>query len=191
MDGKKAYTTTRIIAEGCKIEHAAALLLVKKYKDDINDVGLSDPETRNFKTKGRPRTEYLLNNPQAIFLIMAMKNTQRVLEIKKRISTGCTISDGLFNDLPETRNNNHVYVIGADNGLVKIGVSINPKARIRCIETQGGFKILSKAIKHFGEKAAFAEKMLHAKFSGNRVTGEWFECDFRAAVQAMEVEYVM
>lgn len=87
MDGRKAYTTTRIIAEGCKIEHNAALKLVKKYTDDLSDIGGSSGfEIRKFKTAGRPGEEAILDEQQTTFLITLMKNSKPVVGFKKRLT---------------------------------------------------------------------------------------------------------
>jgi phage regulator Rha-like protein len=87
MDGKKAYTTTRIIADGCKIEHNAALKLVKKYAEDLKDVGCTYGfEIRKFKTAGRPGEEAILDEQQTTFLITLMKNSKPVVAFKKRLT---------------------------------------------------------------------------------------------------------
>jgi len=87
MDGKKAYTTTRIIADGCKIEHNAALKLVKKYVEDLKDLGgTSGFEIRKFKTGGRPGEEAILDEQQTTFLITLMKNSVPVVAFKKRLT---------------------------------------------------------------------------------------------------------
>ena len=47
-----------IDGEGYKIEHNAALKLVKKYANDLGDIGGSSGfEIRKFKTAGRPGEE--------------------------------------------------------------------------------------------------------------------------------------
>jgi phage regulator Rha-like protein len=87
MDGKMAYTTTRIIADGCEIEHNAALKLVKKYTEDLNDLGGSSGfEIRKFKTGGRPGEEAILDEQQTTFLITLMKNSQPVVAFKKKLT---------------------------------------------------------------------------------------------------------
>jgi len=86
MDGKKAYTTTRIIAKGCEIEHDSAAILVKKYRDDLNDVGFTDLKSVKFKTAGRPGVEFLLDEQQTTFLITLMKNSKVVVAFKKKLT---------------------------------------------------------------------------------------------------------
>lgn len=87
MDGRKAYTTTRIISDGCRVEHNAVLKLVKKYAKDLSDVGpTSGFKIRSFKTAGRPGEEALLDEQQTTFLITLMKNSTVVVSFKKRLT---------------------------------------------------------------------------------------------------------
>ena len=85
FDEDDVYTTTRIVAIKCKVEHLAVLHLVRKYIPDLNEVGLSKLRTRHFKTTGRIGTEYLLDESQVTFLIMLMNNSKRVIAFKKQI----------------------------------------------------------------------------------------------------------
>jgi len=86
MDGKKAYTTSRILASGGNVEHDSVVLLIKKYAQDLDDVGFSDLKSVNFKTKGRPGVEYLLDEQQATFLVTLMKNSKVVVSFKKHLT---------------------------------------------------------------------------------------------------------
>lgn len=87
IDGQKAFTTSRIIAEGCLIEHNAALKLIRKYTDDLNEVGTTSGfEIRKFKTAGRPGEEAILDEQQATFLISLMKNSRPVVDFKKNLT---------------------------------------------------------------------------------------------------------
>lgn len=86
LEGKRAYTTTRIIAEGCQVEHHAIIQLVKKYAEDMNDVGAFAFEMRNFKTAGRPGEEAILDEQQTTFLITLMRNSKIVVAFKKRLT---------------------------------------------------------------------------------------------------------
>ncbi len=88
MDGKKAYTTSRIIAGGCGLDHDSVIWLIKKYSEKINDVGFTEYKSGKFKTAGRPGIEYLLDEPQTTFLISLMKNSEIVVEFKKLLVQG-------------------------------------------------------------------------------------------------------
>lgn len=87
VENNKAYTTTRIIAEGCNIEHNAAMKLVKKYENDLNSLGgTSRFEIRKFKTSGRPGEEAILDEEQTTFLITLMRNSPQVVSFKKNLT---------------------------------------------------------------------------------------------------------
>ncbi len=85
VDGKVLYTTTRKIAAGCEVEHEAVLILARKYKEDLNDVGLSDLKSESFKTGGRPGIEFILDEEQSTFLVTLMKNSKIVVDFKKKL----------------------------------------------------------------------------------------------------------
>lgn len=86
LENKKAITTTRIIADGCSVEHKAIIQLVKKYAKDINDVGSSPFKMRNFKTAGRPGEEIILDEQQTTFLITLMRNSKITVAFKKKLT---------------------------------------------------------------------------------------------------------
>ena len=87
MDGKKAFTTTRIIAEGMGIEHHAVMILTKKYASELNYLGrTSEFEIRKFKTAGRPGEEAILDEQQTTFLITLMRNSKIVVSFKKKLT---------------------------------------------------------------------------------------------------------
>jgi hypothetical protein len=68
-----------------------------------------------------------------------------------------------------------VYFIEAENGLIKIGMSDNPKKRFRSLRTMSPIKIeLVKWIKLDRTKSFILEQRLHKIFKSYRVHGEWF-----------------
>lgn len=87
-DGKRAYTTTRIIADGVSVEHESVIRLVKKYADDMNEIGLSRFQIGKVQTGGRPQEVAELDEAQAIFLVTLMKNSKTVVKFKKKLTTG-------------------------------------------------------------------------------------------------------
>jgi hypothetical protein len=72
----------------------------------------------------------------------------------------------------------HVYIIERDDGMVKIGVSIDPVNRIKNIASIGGFHINRQFISDVVIEHLFIERFLHKKFKNKRCIGEWFEVDF-------------
>lgn len=78
----------------------------------------------------------------------------------------------------------YVYVIQAEEGPVKIGISIHPDDRINAIESASGRHIVRTFISPLMEGYAQLEKNLHKHFASSRTRGEWFNIDFAAAVRA-------
>lgn len=76
----------------------------------------------------------------------------------------------------------YVYVIENENHKVKIGMTVNPEKRISVLETQGGYKIISKYISPSIKRCSRLENELHKHFAESRSVGEWFDVDFNAVV---------
>lgn len=69
-----------------------------------------------------------------------------------------------------------VYFIGAENGLIKIGRSKNPKKRLRLIKTMSPISLELLGVIDCGRKESVSlERRLHLKFKDLRVHGEWFK----------------
>ena len=71
------------------------------------------------------------------------------------------------------RKSNCVYLIGAPNGLVKIGIANDVQARFRDINNMSPIEL--HIIHSFSsDDSPEIEKELHGHFGGKRVKGEWF-----------------
>ena len=79
----------------------------------------------------------------------------------------------------------HVYAIQRPDGQVKIGTSTAPTARIRSIETQGGFASVNVFVSEPLEDARAVERASHELLSDRRAIGEWFDVLFDEAVAAV------
>lgn len=75
-----------------------------------------------------------------------------------------------------------VYVIESSDKRVKIGISKDPKKRIRSLSTSGGFDVVNSFISSKTILARECEIASHNNFSAFRVGGEWFDIDFNEAV---------
>ena len=85
-----------------------------------------------------------------------------------------------------------VYVIEAENGMVKIGQSNNPAARLRCINLHSPVRCRLIAVMD-GKKAD--ELSLHRRFSDFRAHNEWFHMmggvfEFVASVSGRGVDRI-
>ncbi|NCC23528.1 MAG: helix-turn-helix domain-containing protein [Alphaproteobacteria bacterium] len=78
----------------------------------------------------------------------------------------------------------HVYAIEAPHG-VKVGVSGNPTARIRAIQSQGGFKVSRVWMTPSINNAYGVELRAHDAMASVRTVGEWFSESFDTAVNAV------
>ncbi len=84
----------------------------------------------------------------------------------------------------------YVYVIGSDNPPYKVGISKNPEARLRALQTGHPARL---RIHHKTETPANRTKLLetviHNNLKHSRLTGEWFNLPLDKLL--LEVEFVM
>lgn len=67
----------------------------------------------------------------------------------------------------------HVYFVQAENGLIKIGVSNDPRARLRSLQT--GSPVDLTLLGAAPGRGREMEAELHERFAAHRVRGEWFQ----------------
>lgn len=70
------------------------------------------------------------------------------------------------------RNNQLVYFIGSATGPIKIGIAIDPEARLKGLQTASPEKLYILTTCSGGLKQ---EQAYHNRFSKHRLEGEWFE----------------
>lgn len=82
-----AVTTTLAIAQGCEVDHASVIKLVRTYLSDLDEFGPVGFEIHVVKrTQGGTPTEYaILNEQQSTLLLTYMRNTDIVRAFKKRL----------------------------------------------------------------------------------------------------------
>lgn len=86
------FTGTYKLSQLFEIEHNSLKRLVKNYLIDFEDVGESKIQKRILKMdlksiiRDRKTTEYLLNEPQAMLLILLSKNKEIVIKFKTYIT---------------------------------------------------------------------------------------------------------
>ena len=83
-NGQQIRTTSLIVAEGCELEHASVIRLIRKYKSDFEELERVDFEIRPFATAGgtQEREIATLNEDQATYLITLFRNTPIVRRFK-------------------------------------------------------------------------------------------------------------
>ena len=82
-----------------------------------------------------------------------------------------------------------IYVLEREDGMVKIGVSNNPRKRMLYLASSGGFKITRNHESPPRKRTTVYELeiIIHNKLSKYRFSGEWFNCGFDKAVKAVSV----
>lgn len=68
----------------------------------------------------------------------------------------------------------YIYVMESTKGLYKIGVSSDPKQRLKSVQTGSGDKV-DLVFTYFTGEPFYYEKLMHRKFADNQVLGEWFK----------------
>lgn len=70
----------------------------------------------------------------------------------------------------------HLYLVRAENGFHKIGITQDLSTRVGALQTSGPHRVdLIHSILH--EEADNLERHLHKKFADRRVNGEWFHLE--------------
>lgn len=80
--------TSETIAYGVEGQHKNVLQLIRTYREDLNEFGTLESETRPFNGmdgKVQYREVFLLNEPQATLLMTYMRNMNRIREFKKAL----------------------------------------------------------------------------------------------------------
>jgi phage regulator Rha-like protein len=78
-----AVTTSLAVADGCEVDHASVIKLVRTYQADLEEFGLLDFKSES--TGGRPTEYAFLNDQQSTLLLTYMRNTDIVRAFKKRL----------------------------------------------------------------------------------------------------------
>lgn len=87
LKDSEPVTTTLVIAEGMNVQHPAVIKLVKKYQKLFEEKGNGTFQFSNLKsTGGRPELFAFLNEENAAFLITLMRNSEKVIEFKSKLT---------------------------------------------------------------------------------------------------------
>ena len=82
----------------------------------------------------------------------------------------------------------YVYIIGREEGPVKVGVTSSLDARLATIQTGCHFKIDLLYFRQFRNRdhALEHERNFHAVYAQNRLAGEWFDLDLDHAIEGID-----
>lgn len=75
------------------------------------------------------------------------------------------------------RHRRYVYVMLADDGLCKIGISNCPSERAKVVRYEYEKKTIEVIMAREFNLAGYYERVLHAMFKHKHVEGEWFNLD--------------
>lgn len=81
--GQQATTTSLAIAEGCKLDHASVIKIVRKYRPHFEAFGFLGFEIQENRGTQGAQTEYaVLTEDQATFAITLFRNNETVIRFK-------------------------------------------------------------------------------------------------------------
>lgn len=85
----------------------------------------------------------------------------------------------------------YIYVIGREEGPVKVGISNKPWKRVASIQTSCPFKVeLLFAMPTKSRELAYRhEKIFHDIYADDRSAGEWFNVEAYLAIEAIETGF--
>jgi len=92
------------------------------------------------------------------------------------------IFEDINSDNKTTLKKGYIYAIQRPNGNIKIGRTITPEQRLRCLETQGGFNAKDIFVSEAIENYASIERKLLKKFKSSKLIGEWFDASFNDVI---------
>ncbi|MEK5277650.1 MULTISPECIES: Rha family transcriptional regulator [Paenibacillus] len=85
VKGSDVFTDTLIIAEGIQRKHDSVTKLIKRYKNDFEELGKVGLTVRA-SGSGQKQNVYELNETQAVFILTLMDNSLMVRKFKKELS---------------------------------------------------------------------------------------------------------
>ncbi|KOY74922.1 Phage regulatory protein, Rha-like protein [Apilactobacillus kunkeei] len=85
---EEPFTTSEVIAKYANIELKSVNQLIRRYRKEITSLGISTFKMSKLNNGlvGRPMTVYYLNEQQASFLITLLKNTEKVVQFKYKLT---------------------------------------------------------------------------------------------------------
>jgi hypothetical protein len=127
------------------------------------------------QSKGRPTVDYLLNDNQAVYLILSSRVNDDIRFKAFNAIENKTVNELISSiDLDDDLLDRYVYLIQCtETGNKKIGVSKDPLKRLASLQTSNAGK-LEIVFKVRAKDAYRLEKDAHSKFASHRKHGEWF-----------------
>lgn len=85
----------------------------------------------------------------------------------------------------------YIYVIGREEGPVKVGITSSPGSRLSTIQTGCHFPIEILHLRECRDRddALRHEQSFHVVYEENRLTGEWFNLDADLAIEGVDCDF--
>lgn len=83
-----------------------------------------------------------------------------------------------------------MYVVETESGKIKIGITTDPKTRMKSLKTITFEKIINQFLSIKCSDYMDIEKELHDYFNDKRLNGEWFDVPFEDAVNKFNTIYL-
>jgi phage regulator Rha-like protein len=80
-----AFTSSKVIADGTGVAHRKLKETIKKHRKNIEEFGKLSAPYEAESSGGRREQIYVLNEPQAAFLITLLKNKEKVVSFKAEL----------------------------------------------------------------------------------------------------------
>ena len=85
----------------------------------------------------------------------------------------------------------YIYVIGREDGPVKVGITSSPRERLHTLQTACPFKIDLLHYRACADRddALWREQMFHDVYDDNRLHGEWFDIEADLAIEGVDLQF--
>ncbi|MBR1122125.1 GIY-YIG nuclease family protein [Bradyrhizobium lablabi] len=85
----------------------------------------------------------------------------------------------------------YIYVIGREEGPVKVGITSSPGGRLSTIQTGCPFRVEILHLRECRDRndALRHEQIFHDVHSGTRLAGEWFDMEADLAIESVDCDF--
>ena len=183
IHNNKLRISTLSIAKGFQREHKNILRLIKKYRNNFKNFGHLEINKRS-STGGRPVIEYLLDKAQCLLLAGLFKKQtdkhiiffttliQHFDKADKSLKEILQALDAFDFDNIDVR---YIYAAQDNLGRLKIGISNNPKRRLKELNIGNADELKLVYVKDTVKSRYGDEVDIHNNASGYCIKGEWFK----------------
>lgn len=184
VHSKKAdvFCDSRVIAEKLGKQHTHVLEKIRKLKTDLDDSENENFREKIFISRGQKYPYIEMDVSSALLLLMEFVG-KKGLVCKRMLSELLPYSVEFANklisaienfDMEEDLPERYIYAASDSQGNIKIGISRDPRRRIKDLNVGNPYKLELVFTKEAINPHYQDETALHAKFKDNKLCGEWF-----------------